>query len=207
MRTFFFVFCFTISTLVFTQRNSGVKFGLGINTISSNREDIPEFDQHFEINSVTSFHAGYSWNLPISQKWSLQIDALYDRKGWECKLTDDQYYSTDIYNPITGEIQIYVPSDNYIYSYYNLPITVTYSINNKFFVEAGGELSGTFEITESIDYGVVIGCGYVTKYADASLRYIYGFKNVNTEDMPFEDKHRTIQFSLTIPVFKHVMRK
>lgn len=80
MRTFFFVFCFTISTLVFTQRNSGVKFGLGINTISSNRGDIPEFDQHFEINSVTSFHAGYSWNLHISQKWSLQIDALYDRK-------------------------------------------------------------------------------------------------------------------------------
>ncbi len=194
MKTLYTLFLLVILAPIIAQRNSGVKFGLTTSWVSTAKSSDQYFTSNNKISPLSSFHIGYSWNIPLITKWSVQTDFLLCKKGYKQEQTNPEYIN---YNSYT------VPTHDHLYL--SLPIIVTYMVIPRFFGEIGVETSVSNSATKLWDFGVVAGMGYNTKYVDISCRYILGLSTINQEG--YNEKNRSIQLSLTIPIFKHLKRK
>ena len=212
-------FILLISITIFAQRNSGVKIGYNVGWVSTTRGDVyPEFNNEYDLGILTSLHFGYSWNIKINEKYSIQTDLLYDTKGYSYKLMDSYFDEhPDNSNQSAGPFEV---EEGYL----SLPVTLNYMISSHFFVELGASYSmGEKEYGGMIhELSLVSGIGYSTKYGDILLRYVHGvtpieltylssnviydvdgnpISSTNTS-YQYTDKNRSLQFSITVPIFK-----
>jgi hypothetical protein len=177
----------------------GPKVGLTLSKISNTSNSLGG-------SSVfrTGFELGVSGKLGINEKWALQPELMFVKKG------------------VTVESGIF--ESNYKTSYIGIPILVQYSLMSigvtRIHLEGGGVVnvrtSGTAELNSaavgqsyevnldnsswrSMDYGVVIGAGaeWPRKLGIwvFELHYDYGFMDVYKDDSEF-NANRTVGFSL-----------
>ncbi len=213
---------FTLTT--FAQRNSGFKVGYNIGWISSTvTTAMPMYEAMYEMNTLNELHFGYSWNIKLTGKFSIQTDLLYNRKGSITNAKDSYVETTP--DPYAEYFEVVYSED---FECFSLPIALNYMITPNFFVEFGGEWSLAHDnaADDNFDFGLVTGFGYSTKYADISFRYIHGltpheeFTSTSTFEYDsngvpisgivtqseYTEKFRTFQISLTVPVFKHIKK-
>ncbi|MGG5207581.1 porin family protein [Chryseobacterium sp. MIQD13] len=85
-------------------------------------------------NQKIGFHAGVLVNIPLSQKFSLQPEVLYNQLGAKSVIS-----STDV---TTGDTNIKTKSDyKTTMNYISVPLMVQMRPTEKFYIEAGPEFS------------------------------------------------------------------
>ena len=223
MKLLYTLFLLTLTISVFAQRNSGFKIGYNIGWVSSTLEDVcPNYNNIYEMNTINKLYFGYSWNIKLTGRYSIQTDLIYNIKGSETTLKDS--YIATLPPEYSG--YIYMGND-YGIACLSLPITLNYMITPNLFGELGGEfsLAPLNGPDDNFDFGIAAGMGYCTKYGDISFRYIHGLTphertysnssyNYCSSDgasysspiTEYSFKYRTFQISLTIPVFKYIKK-
>ena len=211
LKNWLFLAIVLLSTTSFAQRNSGIKIGLNYSWIATDITSNPLFYNDYELEPTLTYHFGYSWNIKVADKWSVQTDLIYNWKGSiskyknpnDPKWTNENGYANPYENP-GGFDKV---------QYLSLPITLSYMITPHFFAEFGGELSvNPLGSTASVmQFGLAAGAVYSTNYVDISLRYTHDLTSnsiiYGSVDSPYYSKYRTFQLSFTIPVFKYLKRK
>jgi hypothetical protein len=149
-----------LSSYSFGQFELGVKGGININSVKTT--DIPS-GWAVDFNSIIGFHVGLFTQIDLNEKFHLNSDLLFTRRGYE---VDDSETTID---------------------YLEIPILLSYSIMDNLEVELGPDLglkiSEQSDISgidyESIDFGPTIGLRYnLTDKIILSSRYYYGLTSI-----------------------------
>lgn len=152
----------------------GVKAGLNFASISRNYSANPE--------TVTAFNFGVMTEIPITEKFSFQPEALFSGQGFA--LNDD------------------VVALNYL----NIPLMGKYYLTKGFSLEAGPQIGFLLSAKQesvnvkdsfnSVDYGVNLGLGYkLNNGLNFSARYNLGLSNINSTN-DYTNKNGVIQVSI-----------
>jgi hypothetical protein len=149
----------------------GVKGGVNFATVNGDDIDSPD--------SRTSFHVGALVEVPVSDMFSVQAEALYSGKGF-----DFDYEGSD---GDKAELQL---------DYIDVPVLAKFYLTEGLSLEAGPQLSflineeldvnpnsdsGDLDLdeAESIDLGLAGGLSFQTNFGIfATGRYIYGLSDV-----------------------------
>ncbi|WP_281233894.1 porin family protein [Flavobacterium gelatinilyticum] len=154
----------------------GVKGGLNFSTITG--------DDTEGINYVTSYNIGVVSEIPLSEKFSFQPEALYSRQG----------YTFD--------------DDIVALNYVNVPLMGKYYVTKGFSVEAGPQIgflvsakNDKTDVKDSFntfDFGVNFGLGYKFENGlNFSARYNLGLTDINNiEDYSGKNKNGIFQVSV-----------
>ncbi len=167
--------------------DKSVSFGVkgGVNFATVNGDDIDSPD------SRTSFHVGALVEVPVSDMFSVQAEAMYSGKGF-----DFDYEGSD---GDKAELQL---------DYIDVPVLAKFYLTEGLSLEAGPQLSflineeldlnpnsdsGDFPLddAESIDFGLAGGLTFQTNFGMlATGRYVYGlsdvYKDVDVHNSTFQ---------------------
>ncbi|MCM8571092.1 PorT family protein [Gramella jeungdoensis] len=156
--------------------NFGIKGGANFTNMSS--------DGFEDNNSRTGFHLGLLAEIPVSDRFSIQPEALYSTQGFEVETSNytDEYKLDYIQVPLIAKIYLIDgfaveagPSFNFL-------------VNEEYEYESGLlEIENDSELASSFEFGGALGLSY--KFNNGfflSGRYTKGFTNVYDSD-DFDD--------------------
>ncbi|MCT2409964.1 PorT family protein [Chryseobacterium antibioticum] len=169
--------CIVIGTMTFAQSTDEPRFGI---KAGGNLSSITDGDS----KSKLGFYGGVFINIPISEAFSIQPEAIYSLQG--AKLKDDYDF---VGYTITNMKQTL--------GYINVPVMVQYNATPEFYLEAGpefgllinaqakGDINGNSYKTSNKDalktfnFGLGLGLGYkFTPNIGINARYIAGLSNI-----------------------------
>ncbi|MDL1913350.1 MAG: PorT family protein [Bergeyella sp.] len=116
------LFAGSLAFAQFSEANFGVKAGGNASTLTPNGSSIKESVKN---NYKFDFYAGVFARIPVSNRFTLQPELLYDRLGTKSKETVD------------GITKSYTQRLNYL----TIPVMVQYNFSPKFYVEIGPQAS------------------------------------------------------------------
>jgi hypothetical protein len=183
----FLIFC-ALSLVTRAQVQFGVKAGLGINELMTMDHPITIVNgnnQTMRYFPISTFTGGGFASIPLTKKLTLQPELVYSLQGATGR--PEQNYLVTV-------------TEDYRFSYLNIPVLVKYKLPQAFFVETGPQigllLSGKIDETEvgsnntnsyniksqlkSTDLSWVFGVGYCSPFnIGVDIRYNLGLENVN----------------------------
>ena len=155
------------------QNKSGVKAGLNY----TNNVTVGESSEKKQ--NLLSFHGGVFSKIELNEKFSLNTELLFSRKGYKTKPNKNA-------NP-SSEGKIY-------FNYINLPILIGYKVYKKIELQTGAELgyllsakakyeTKTIDISQfwdnKIDLGIAIGLEFpINEFISINGRYVHGLTSV-----------------------------
>lgn len=172
MKKIFLGAALAIGTLGYAQ-SFGIKGGGNLSTVAGLENVNTEYK--------FGWNAGAFINIPLSESFSLQPEALYNTLGTKGKA--DQSVDNDLLQDTTWKLD-----------YVTVPVMIQYNATPKFYLEAGPQfgilVSSKFkndnETTESnvdnlnhFDFGAAAGLGYwITPNLGVNARYVAGFSDI-----------------------------
>lgn len=152
----------------------GVKAGLNFASVSGNYTANPE--------TVTGLHYGVMAEIPLTEKFSFQPEALFSGQGFS------------------------LSSNTVALSYLNIPLMGKYYVTKGLSLEAGPQIGFLLSAKQesvnvkdsyhSLDYGVNAGLGYkLDNGLNFGLRYNVGLANINKTNT-FTNKNGVAQVSI-----------
>ncbi|MCG9972032.1 porin family protein [Christiangramia crocea] len=170
------IFGLSASTNAQEYWNFGIKGGANFTNMSS--------DGFEDNNSRTGFHLGLLAEIPVSDRFSIQPEALYSTQGFEVETSNytDEYKLDYIQVPLIAKIYLIDglaveagPSFNFL-------------VNEEYEYESGLlDIENDSELASSFEFGGALGLSY--KFNNGfflSGRYTKGFTNVYDSD-DFDD--------------------
>ena len=168
MKKIFLGAALAVGTLGFAQ-SFGVKGGGNMSTVAG----LEDIDTEYKFG----WNAGIFMNIPLSESFSLQPEALYNTLGTKAKFSDN----TD--NDVTWKLD-----------YVTVPVMVQYNATPKFYLEAGPQFGVLVSSKEKVgsetsesniedmnhfDFGAAAGLGYwITPNLGVNARYVAGFSDI-----------------------------
>ncbi|RNA61445.1 PorT family protein [Chryseobacterium nematophagum] len=162
----------SISALVFSQHVTPLTTSLGVK-VGVNPE------------SKLGFYGGIFGNIPISSKFSIQPEVLYNRLSKKGEILPDPGGFLDNRNDnYNAEVDL---------NYLSVPVTLQYNISPHFYVECGPQISFLMssrltyksisvsinELLRKVDFGASLGTGYyITPHIGVTARYVLGIGNI-----------------------------
>ncbi|REC79439.1 PorT family protein [Chryseobacterium elymi] len=169
--------CIVIGTMTFAQYSDETRFGI---KAGGNLSSITDGDS----KSKPGFYGGVFVNIPISEAFNIQPEAVYSQQG--AKLKDDYDF---VGYTITNMKQTL--------GYINVPVMVQYNATPEFYLEAGpefgllinaqasGDINGTSNKASNKDglktfnFALDLGLGYrFSPNIGINARYIAGLSNI-----------------------------
>ncbi len=166
-----------LGTMAFAQYSDETRFGI---KAGGNLSNITDGDS----KSKPGFYGGVFVNIPISEAFNIQPEAVYSQQG--AKLKDDYDF---VGYTITNMKQTL--------GYINVPVMVQYNATPEFYLEAGpefgllinaqasGDINGTSNKVSNKDglktfnFGLGFGLGYrFSSNIGINARYIAGLSNI-----------------------------
>jgi len=155
-----------------TTSASGISFGVkgGVNFATVTGDDFENPD------SRTSFHVGVLVELPITEMFSVQAEALYSGQGFEFEVLGDKVeYQLDYINvPVLAKI--------YITKGFSFEVgpQISFKVNEEFDNDPNND-PGDFDLDEAeeVDFAVAGGITFQTEMGFfATGRYTYGLTDI-----------------------------
>jgi hypothetical protein len=199
----------SLSQLVYSQNQFGIKVDVGASTITNNIADYLDVD--FEVLYAPSFNAGFFYNASISQHWLVLFEAKYShihsREVWK------DVAFIDINDNTWSQSSIFIRKR---ISYLSLPISLAFKVS-KLTVSTGFQFSSSlgdnarvesderiFEdydenmILKQFDYGPKFGLIYsFSERAAIEASYYHGLNNlVDYDTGDFDIKYKVRQITL-----------
>lgn len=164
------------------QPRAGVKAGLNISNLT-----ISEIDAQ---NNRYGYHLGLFSQIPLQNRFGLQLETLYTTKGAGVTTNADFEFGT---TPPT-EVEIYL-------NYLDIPVAGVYKINR--FVTLQGGIYGNILLSSQVEaigddivpgvnrdqfnrfgFGIFAGAGFNVHPITLGVRYNYGITTIGQENLP-----------------------
>lgn len=217
----FFLFAALSAAAFLPQANAqvGIKAGVNLATISQNESDGDYSD--YTRNSVTGFMGGLTFDLGVSDAFSIQPEVLFIQKGGKAtyKLDDNnkfesRYYYNYLDIPVLGKLKFYDAENSGPGFYFVAGPYIGLAMGGKTVTEATTlgvvnksedkyvfDNSTARERAKRLDYGLSFGGGVKISRLLLDVRYTVGLNNVSDNDAlnsndnkPFR-RHRGIELT------------